>query len=285
MAKKVAVITDTIAADQYFQVWHSYYAKFFGADNLYVVTYKGLSPLFAGIRLGGLWELPDEYNDGLRSRVISALVTALLGSHDYVVRADVDELVVPDPRTAPDLRTYIEALDRNKRPYVTARGFEVVEVTEDPPLEISRPLLVRQRRFSYRNSALNKTCLTAVPIEWTGGFHGGTVYPLMSDLYLFHLKYADLTGRLRWFHSLIEHAPNNVQGQKYWSDGIANILAMREALARRKLVSGWEQFVSREFDEDFLTTIRMNPSSRQYQGNFFTDGFLCEIPPEFSGML
>lgn len=285
MAKKVAVISDTIAADQIFRVWYSYYTRLFGARNLYLVTYKGLSSQFSGFELGGVWELPEEYNDGIRSRVISALVTALLGSHDYVVRADIDELLVPDPRCAPDLATYIESLDRNQRPYVTARGYEVVETSSEASLDLAVPILIRQRQFAYRNSALKKTCLTAVPIEWTGGFHGGTVYPMVSDLYLFHLKFADLTGRLKWFHSLMEHAPNNQQGQKYWSEGIAGILAIKDALARRQVVSGWESFVSREFDEQYLGSVRFNPTSRQYQGRFFTDNYLCEIPAQFAGML
>jgi hypothetical protein len=131
MPKRVAVIGDTISTDQLFQVWHNYYSLLFGAKHLYMVTYRGLARKFAHVEPGGLWEIPENYNDPVRCRVISSLVAALLGSYDYVVRCDIDEILAPDPRESPDLAAYIETLDR---PYVTARGLEVMEGYDEPPL-------------------------------------------------------------------------------------------------------------------------------------------------------
>jgi hypothetical protein len=285
MAKRVAVISDTIAADQLFQVWYRYYSRLFGAKNLYVVTYRNMSSQFAGIELGGLWEIPEEYNDPIRAQVISSLVTALLSTYDYIVRGDIDELIVPDPRSAPDLATYINALDYQRNPYVTGRGLEVVQTATDAPLNLLAPILVQQRKYVFGNSGLNKTCITSVPIDWGNGFHAGTIYPKLCDLYIFHLKFSDLSGRLQWFRSLIEHAPDNLAGQKYWTGGIAGIEVMQESISKRPKTSGWQDFVGHEFDEKFLATVEMDPIARRYQGKFFLDDALREIPKEFSGML
>ena len=151
MPRRVAVIGDTISTDQLFQKWYSYYSWLFGPRHLYVVTYRGRSHEFAETELGGLWEIPEDYNDPSRCKVISSLVAALLGSYDYVVRCDIDEMVVPDPRVATDLAAYIETLDR---PYVTGRGLEVIEGYDEEPLNLELPILIQQRQLAFRNSAL-----------------------------------------------------------------------------------------------------------------------------------
>jgi hypothetical protein len=179
MPKRVAVIGDTISADQHFHVWYNYYSSLFGAEHVYVVTYKGLSRKFGNLELGGLWEIPEDYNDPVRCRVISSLVSALLQSYDYIIRCDIDEILVPDPRHVPDLATFVETLDR---PYVTGRGLEVMEGYDDPPLRPGIRILVEQRKIAFRSSSVNKTSITSVPLEWGSGFHGCTVYPILGNL-------------------------------------------------------------------------------------------------------
>jgi hypothetical protein len=280
MPKRVAVIGDTISTDQLFQVWHNYYSLQFGAKHLYVVTYRGLSRKFAHVELGGLWEIPENYNDPVRCRVISSLVRALLGSYDCVVRCDIDEILVPDPRQASDLAAYIETLDH---PYMTGRGLEVIEGYDEPQLDPGIPILVQQRKLAFRSSSLNKTCITSVPLEWGSGFHGATAYPLLRDLYLFHIKHTDITGRLQWLADLKASAPGNAEVARYCDGGIANIQQMRTAVLGRELQTGWQNFTDRSFDQTFLDTVKYD-ASKIYQGAFLHDSKLLEIPSEFLGL-
>jgi TPR repeat protein len=279
-SRRVAVITDTISPDLLFVVWYNYYARVAGQRNLYVVTYKDRSKKFADFELGGVWEIPQEYNDPARAKVISSLVTALLACYDYVVRGDVDEIAVPDPRVAPNLARYLDSLHA---PYVTARGLEVIEAHDDAPLDLRSPILVCQRSLALRNSALNKTCITAMPIAWTHGFHGGTVYPKFNGLYIFHLKYADIRSRLNWFTTMMNTAPGNHQSRQYWTTAIETTEQFRTAALGNQRLTGWDKFESPEFDRKFLETVAINPTTGEYQGEFFLDNYVLEIPKEFSG--
>lgn len=280
MPKRVAVIGDTISTDQLFQVWHNYYSLLFGAKHLYVVTYRGLSHKFAHVELGGLWEIPENYNDPVRCRVISSLVRALLGSHDYVVRCDIDEILAPDPRQSPDLAAYIEALDR---PYMTGRGMEVMEGYEESSLNPNIPILVQQRKLCFRASSLNKTCVTSVPLEWGSGFHGCTGFPMLRDLYLFHIKYTDMTGRLRWLADLKASTPGNVEVERYCDTGIAHIQQLRTTALGREQLTGWDNFADRTFDDAYLDTVKYD-AAKIYLGAFSHEEKLLEIPSEFLGM-
>jgi hypothetical protein len=281
MTKRVAVISDTISTDKLFWVWYNYYSMLFGANNLYLVTYRGLSHHFANIELGGLWEVPENYNDPVRTRVITSLIGALLRSYDCVVRADIDEMLVPDPRRSADLGAYIESLDR---PYMTARGLEVMEGYDEPALNVATPILVQQRKFSFRSSSLNKTCITSIPLDWGSGFHGCSVYPVLDDLYLFHIKYTDVQGRLDWFADLSASAPGNEEVRRYCQSGIQNLQQMRATVLGRELLRGWDNFADPTFDSGFLDTVRYGKTGI-YQGSFSHEQKLLEIPQEFLGML
>ena len=76
-ANRVAVITDTISPSFYFTLWHKYYARQFGASNLYILTYDGLRRDFNHYQLGGVWE-SDQFNNNQRVKIVSALIDSLL---------------------------------------------------------------------------------------------------------------------------------------------------------------------------------------------------------------
>ncbi len=143
MAVRVAVITDSIAEDFFFPLWRRYYGGLFGDAALHVVTYEG-GARFADPRLGGVLRLPVGYEDGLRAWVISDYVAMLLHANDVVVRVDVDEFLVVDPRAGASLPEFIA---RSDRPHLTARGFDVVQIMAKPPLQPDRPVLA-QRQFA-----------------------------------------------------------------------------------------------------------------------------------------
>jgi hypothetical protein len=185
---RVAVLTDAVSSEFYFPCWHRYYASQFGSENLYVVTFGGLTADFRQFGLGGVWET-KVYNNDLRVKIIAGLVNVLLEQYDYVIRVDTDEFLVPDPRAFESLADYLRRLER---PYVTAMGYDVIPARDDQHLVLDQPILVNQRSLAYPYDALNKTCITNVAMTWAPGFHFCSAFPMFQRLYLFHMKRADL---------------------------------------------------------------------------------------------
>ena len=282
MRKTVAVITDATSVGFFFRKWHEYYGRNFNFSNLYVVTYEGLRRDFREFALGGLWEVPARYNDALRARLISSLTKALLATHDTVVRCDADEFLVPDPRRYGNLAEYVEQLEL---PYVTARGVDILEDRADSTLDLGTAIVGVQRRTAIRSSSLNKTCITSVPLTWSEGFHAADIFPALDELYLLHMKFADIKGRVEWFAHMSNAVDRAGPEGRYFSLDAQAMLGHQAWLLRRPRIAGWRGVMDEEFDERFLASVTRNPRNGTYAGEFRTGDVLFEIPPAFSGMI
>jgi hypothetical protein len=269
--KKTAVITDAVSPEFFFPLWHRYYAGLFGAEALHVVTYQGLKQAFAGIALGNLWAVNAAYDDTLRAGVIADLIAVLLRSHDVVIRCDVDEFLHPDPRHFADLADFIQ---RNELPYVTAQGIDVIELAEDAPLDLDRPVFGVQRRYGLRSTALNKTCVTSVPLRWAEGFHGATVPPRFAGLYNLHLKFADLKKRIAWDQTMLRGLEPGGKAHKYFSVGIDHLTGVQKFFASRPKGGAEAQDA---FNARFMETVHHRADSGIHQGAFFTQDFLVPL--------
>lgn len=280
--KTVAVVTDAMSPDHFFPKWYAYYGGAFGAASLYVVTYAGHRPLFRGFNLGGLWELPHGYSDPLRARVITALTRALLDTHDVVVRCDVDEFLIGDPTFYRDLPDFVA---RTHGPYVTARGIDVIEATDDAPFDFAGPVLNVQRHRAVRRSALNKTAITRVPLAWKEGFHACDQPPVMGDLYLFHLKFADVKGRISWFGRMRQTVADGGVEAGYSSIDREGLLRHQSWLLSLPETDGWSALVASGFDERFVAECTRNPENGRWSGPFHTGDATFRIPREFTGII
>jgi hypothetical protein len=269
--KKVAVITDANSAGFFFPLWHRYYGGQFGAKNLHVVTYEGMKPLFADFELGNLWEINATYDNKLRAGVISDLVGILLRSYDVVLRCDVDEFLVPEPAARTDLAAFVE---RNKQPYVTSQGIDVIELEEDEPLDLEQPVFGVQRRFGRRAAALNKTALTTQPLRWAEGFHAASVPPVFAGLYNLHLKFADIKSRIAWHERMLAGIHPENSAYKYFGVGAEHLQGIQRNLAALPR-SGEES--GAEFDQRFLATVKCGEGSGIYQGEFIQQDFLIPL--------
>lgn len=276
MSKRVAVITDATASGYLFPHWHRYYAAQFGAENLHVVTYAGLGPAFADVRLGSLEELPFLYDDGLRPGHIAARVAALLQTHDVVLRCDVDEFLIPDPRRHASLAAYVEGL---ALPYVTARGVDLVEMPDDPPLILDGRPLLGQRHWGVRTASLNKTALTTVPLAWGPGFHAANVRPVFDYLYLIHTKFADVKGRVAWFEAMLAKVRPGSSEAEYYADGRAKLEGFVKWLWKLERKDQSIQ-AAVAFDIEFLKTVRKSSIDEIYQGDFTVEHALHRLNPD-----
>jgi len=271
--KKTCLLADACSPDFMFPLWRRYYGGLFGDDNLHILTYVGRKALFdnCGVKVIGL---ERAYDDKLRAEVISNLVGMLLRQYNVVLRCDIDEFIVPLAGKYRDLADFV---DRNDLPYVTARGTDVIEMPGDLPLDLDIPVLP-QRSHGLRATALYKTCLTTVPLVWGGGFHGMNLPPVLDDLYLFHLKWADLRRLIAWHETM---RPGVVPGSEtfgYFNVGAAH-LAEHQAWLANKPCGGGE--TEAEFDRRFLANVGYWQDYGLYQGSFLVQDFLHRIDPAF----
>lgn len=283
MAARIAVVTDALSEGHFFPIWHRYYAGQFGAANLFVVGYAGGAE-FRGVELGGVIRLPVAYDNETRARVMADFIASLLRVYDVVVRVDADEILAVDPRAAPSLGAFLQASDR---PYLTARGFDVVQVMGERPMEPG-PVLA-QRRYAYPNSALNKTCVTRVPLTWSQGFHWASVHPAFGPLFMLHLKRVDVDWQLGWNGTLAGNMAGNPKvpeeiRAKYLVDQ-TRILEYHLGVSQRKRLSGIEAWYREEHQKRFLDSIAYSARTGFYVGTYDHDMALCELLPEWRGLI
>jgi len=111
--------------------------------------------------------------------------------YEYVLFAEVDEIVLAEPAIYRGLDEYIALL---KRPVVRCTGYEMYQHLsfEDPPIDWSKPIF-DQRQYWTFSQLYCKPLLSSLPLDWTVGFHTAAgEQPLDSALLLVHLHYADL---------------------------------------------------------------------------------------------
>jgi hypothetical protein len=280
--KRIAVVTDATSAGFWFPAWYRYYAGEFGADALHVVTYEGKRREFKDFDLAGLWDVAHSYDDELRPKVISGLVRSLLLTHDVVVRCDVDEFLIPDLRKFEGLKDYVQKCEL---PYVCAYGIEVFERSGDTELDASVPILSTQRRHAITNSALHKIAVTSIPLDWWPGFHSANAQPVFDDLYLFHLKFADIDLRVAWFEFMKASVPEGSFEHTYFSCTMADLMAQKQSLSEQPCrVDGWSNLPDPIELQRFFATVTRDDNGC-CQGEFFLAPASFVIPDEYRGKL
>ena len=106
-----------------------------------------------------------------------------------MLHVDIDEILVADPARYPSLAHYAAA---DPRPVISAIGLDLLHIPElERPLSRGLPV-ARQRRWLRFSSAMCKPVLIRQPVDWAPGFHSVEAPPEFGELYLFHLRYADL---------------------------------------------------------------------------------------------
>ncbi len=227
--------------------------------------------------------MPTAYDDEVRHAIISKLVSALLHVYDVVVRVDPDEFLVVDPRVAPSLADWVRQMEI---PYLTARGFDVIQLEGEAPLpkEPDTPILTH-RAFAYPNAALNKTCIVKTPTEWSGGFHGASVFPRFGPVFMLHMKRLDIGWQVDWFRHMLQNISQNEKTDEalksYYRADQDDIRNYHLGVENRDRLYGIDAWYRHEFTTAFTEQISFSPLSGMYVGGFDHEGVLCEIIPEW----
>jgi hypothetical protein len=286
VASRVAVVTDAASERFIFPFWYRYYGGLFGCANLFVVTYSGLCKAFAGFDLGGVVELPVGYDDAVRRDVLTGLVSALLPCYDFVVRVDADEFLVVDPRVTESLASFLETF---AEPYLTSRGFDVVQLPQEAPLPEGLMQILPYRQVAYPNSALNKTCIVKTAVKWSSGFHSASVYPKFGPLFLLHMKRVDIQWQLQWFARMTANIKDNANVAQiikdYYEPDIGKITKYHREVSGRTRLSGIDSWYRQEFTRQFLDGVALRPADGVYAGTYGHEHVLCEIPSQWRALI
>ena len=188
MRPKLAALTMVYNESMMLPIWARHYARQVGADHCYVIDHGSTEPVLVlpGMNILRLPRSP--HDDTRRARFMSKLSNSLLEYYDWIIYTDVDELVIADPQKYNFLPNFCESL---KSSVVSAIGFDVQHVPFlEPSLRLDQPI-GQQRGWARFTSAMCKPVLTCQPLDWTAGFHSSNHVPTFSELYLFHLHWAD----------------------------------------------------------------------------------------------
>lgn len=278
-AKRCAVITDAAASGYLLPVWIEYYGGAFGHDNLFVVCYQE-KLLEVEARIGRLLHVDCPYNENIRVELSNKLVQGLLQKYSTVIRVDVDEFLVPDPRKYSSLQHYVENLDAL---YVTAIGLDVVEMPSEAPLRYDVRPLLQQRRFAVKGSAYSKTCVTSTPLSWSPGFHTVNAPPNFDDLYLIHMKFSDASKRLGWIDYMAETCKSDVVHYRHFKAAQQEFTATLAHFRNLQIMRGDQAIRDRSYVQLMEKAVRLGDDGGYYYQDLpATDSVLCEIPGDFA---
>jgi hypothetical protein len=281
---KVAGVTMVYNEKNKLPIWTKYYGAQLSAASCYIIdhgTTDGSTDNLAGFNKIRLARSPQD--DEKRTLFVSEIVSALLRYYDYVFYTDCDEILVADPRKFVGIVDYCE---KSKPDYITSIGIDVLHrVPEEGPLNPENAVLA-QRRYGHYSSAMNKPNLTSKPVKWWPGFHSREVPAKFGDLFLFHLRYADITQTLQRLALTREMAWVKENAGEHQRVSDQNMIQMIEQWGRLPIVGNdpWsvESGLLSAYTKEFK-------SSEKFQGETYwvdTVKFgreLLEIPAAFKG--
>lgn len=194
--KRIAAMT-TVRNDKIFlHKWIDYYGGQFGKESLFVILDGYDQPVpdnAEGVNIIRLPHQPKERVPAMRrrARVMSHFGRGLHRYFDIVMAMDVDEFILPDPKTGMGLGAYLSS--KSLPASVSSLGLDVGQHLEkEAPLDPGKPFL-DQRRFAHLSTRYTKPCITTRPRTWGSGMHRikGRNYTIDPNLYLFHFGMVD----------------------------------------------------------------------------------------------
>lgn len=195
-APTVAVITMARDEGVLLRRWVEHHGRQVGVENVLVFDDNSADGSTDDLpcTVHHLPELPGGRSfEQTRMDLLNGAAEGLLAVYDYVVFADADEFLVPDPARYTGLPDLLA--DRGRPEVVGVTALDVVHVPGEAPLDLDRPVL-EQRTFAKFAPVMCKPAVKRVPVPWVRGSHGiGAPYAADPALFMVHLKFAD-RGRL-----------------------------------------------------------------------------------------
>jgi tetratricopeptide (TPR) repeat protein len=188
---RVCAITNVYNEAFNLPIWLKHYGGQVGIRNCVVLDHGSDDGSTEDLRGAGVIRMPrgPVYDERHRMRMVTDLANNMLNYYDAVLYSDCDEMLVADPARWEDLTEYCRAM---RAPVVHAIGLNLrQDITREGPISPALPVL-SQRSLVQFVGAMCKPLVIREPISWGGGFHSCQHPPRFDDLYLFHLRHADL---------------------------------------------------------------------------------------------
>lgn len=200
---RIAALTMSYNEPVWAAIWARHYARQVGAANCFLLDHGSDDRSADSLPINVERLSRSALDEDERAALVSARAAALLTEYDAVVHADVDELVVADPRRYRDLRAF--AAERNE-PVVTTVGLDLQHLAaEEAAFDPLRPI-GEQRRWVRFSAAMCKPVFIRRAVRWVPGFHACEAPTCTRGLYLVHLRYADTGLGLRRLQRTREQA-------------------------------------------------------------------------------
>lgn len=178
-------------------LWVRHYRERLGVDHLVVLDDDSRDGSTVGLRaeVRSLAGLPGGTSfEKARMVAVNDTARELLEHFDWVVFTDADEFLVVDPRRHDSLGGLLAQC-----PGVGVAPLAlnlVQDLRTEAPLDVTRPVL-DQRSYAQLAKVMCKPSSKRLPVLWGVASHGlHAPYDVRSDLFMLHLKFADL-DRLR----------------------------------------------------------------------------------------
>ena len=191
---RVAALTMAYNEPVWAPAWARHYATQVGAENCLLLDHGTDDGSTDGLPVP-VRRLPrSPLDEVLRVHQVREAVAELLMRYDAVIHSDADELLLADPACYRDLRSFAAAA---VHPVVTAIGLDVQHLPEEETaLDPSAPF-GPQRRWVRFSAAMCKPVLVRHLVEWAPGFHSSDAPLVTGQLFMLHMRYADLGLGLR----------------------------------------------------------------------------------------
>ena len=192
---RVAAVTMVYNEAVYLPIWLKHYGAQVGIENCYVVDHGSTDGSTEGLAGCNLVRIPrSPYDPHKQSAFNSMFCSSMTHWYDRVIYSDVDEILLADPKIAPDLTEYCR---RPLPDVVTAIGLNNIHRPDDEPeFDPARPVSA-QRPYVFCASSMCKPLLIRKPIVWSPGSHSSDAPTVFDHLYMFHLRWFDLPYGLR----------------------------------------------------------------------------------------
>ena len=200
--KKIASLTMLRHDDFFLRKWVAWYGSQLGMENLYIF-FDGQDHTIPDYCEGTHAEILPHRDQtvakGDRSRAdfLSGKAAELFtAGYDMVIGTDVDEFLIPDPRTGEGLRDFLSKYD-DGRISISGLGIDIgQDLRCEGPIEAQRPFL-SQRHSAMISTRYSKTSVLCKSAAWGSGFHRvrHANFRIVPDLFLFHFGSLD-EGRI-----------------------------------------------------------------------------------------
>lgn len=200
--KPLGVVTMVYEDFTFLRRWYDYYGAQVGVENLYIFSHGNDHRHRKIARGANVMNLPRDETmfkfDRRRWDMLSDFASGMMNFYNWMIVADVDEILMVDPLQKLDLVDYLYANfseQRKRIKNISPLCLELIHLPKEEPIGIEKDQTILSRRRIFRpNQNYSKPSLVGAPVRFGPGGHRNTLGKrfLPADLYSVHLKFFDL---------------------------------------------------------------------------------------------